>query len=383
MGFRFENDVVAQVANSFAYPCVVDSAQSFLDCAMAILHQDAVSLLSLDHVQDAEVLQAVGANIMQLHPIRDRLRGYEGPHLRCCCYIAFQDKDLNSAKDLQLESFTTIERASLFALSHKFYKQAYLWITRNTQQPSKPFCRRVFDILLREGQPSGGYPVGFHFDSLSKKSEKDIILLIEQVAHHANDEDIVALLNGSEFPAAIDIFDTLIPFLRYSRQVLYSPLFINGGRSIPSDVVIHGYNPLFVWAWMAMLPRRTMTSSNPFASDRALRNRWLSKLIACGLDPNVPCSCSGPLLHTMVELLPVARVMSGTWQDVAEDVINSLIEHGADLDQRGPKGTPFETANHLLTRIEDMDYLRYHTQHHLDVREIRISSLITILQNAE
>lgn len=109
------SNTTIRLAKAISRSVPIDWALAFLACALADIpaHVELVSsranALQVDCVKDA-----LASRLMQLHPVRARLRTYEAPLPACKCYMRYMESDLT----YEGHNFHPAQRANLVAMAH-------------------------------------------------------------------------------------------------------------------------------------------------------------------------------------------------------------------------------------------------------------------------
>lgn len=384
-----EHDRAENIAYTLAQPHIVDTGKSFIDCAVGSLHQTFQSLSLHEIEQVPRLKDALGTTLMLLHPWRDSLRSFHGPHIRCECYPHYGNNSFSTVEEFDLSAFNFAERQCLFALTHRMFEHAGVWITQSGQPARETFCHRVFAILLDCCHPSSHYSGSFRADFMLEHGTY-VDQVVDNIAHCLKDEQIISLLTSRNEALAIRIFTRLEPSLRVrNRPSWLNKPFVHASLvSLPPQVFRYGYNIIFVWACTVSFTQ----FHNKAEYDNRQRQVWLSKLVHCGWNLNTQCSWFGPLLHTVIELLPACKEdtdgisvdgynITQKLLDVTK-LIHLLLQEGASLRTRGPRGTPSETAcklrHEFAQRISDSPLVPYYSRHWLHCHSL-MSHVIDIL----
>ncbi|KAK5080021.1 hypothetical protein LTR70_009031 [Exophiala xenobiotica] len=330
-----------RLAKAISGSVPIDWVLAFLACALADLpaHLELVSP-RVDALKVEYVENALASRLMQLHPIRARLRTYEAPLSACKCIMAYPEWDLT----FDGHNFDSAQRANLVAMAHE-------WL-------------ELFSLNTVHDPPAANGTEAIFYERCIKwlliprinADEKHLLLVLARLAGYVDDTvlvDIILAPTGFSNRALA----VLCPGLRTrgSSRILHNlvahpryPLALQGMSNSASNRIMnvasitsYGYNLLLPWVWCRF--------EKYHLNAGGLMDEMLTILLRSGLDVNAPCSIFGPPAHTLVETVVAYH---NVYVKQFEDILRCLIRHGADMDVHGPHGTVLDTARWTLRKQE-------------------------------
>jgi len=364
-----------RLAKTLSGSIPIDRGLAFLACALADLpaHVDFVSPRA-KALQVGCVKDALSSHLMQLHPIRTRLRTYEAPLPACKCYTYYADSDLT----YDGHNFQPAQRANFVAMAHRWPELFSLDPIHDppaTNGTEAVFYERCIKWILLPPLPSYNFP---------DADEKHLLLVLTRLAEYVEEG---LLINVIVEPT--DFLDKALAVIcprlrtRGSTRTLRTPIefpsyvgVASGGIRNIATISSYGYNLLLPWIW------RTQGKGLLGAGEQM--DETLMMLLSSGLDINAPCSKLGPPAHTLVETIVAYRCYGAEfYDDQYIDILSCLIRHGADMNVRGPHGTVLDTARWTLRKQELGQYemFSYSTYHGRKQRYVEATlGIIKMLQ---
>lgn len=368
------NETAIRLAEAFSGSVPTDWSLAFLACAVANLpaHIELVSprenALNIDCVKDA-----LASRMMQLHPVRVRLRTFEAPVPGCRCYLRYAEWDPTYAG----HDFQPAQRASLVAMTHEWPELLSLDAIcdpRAADSTEAVFCRRCIDWILfpRLDLPTINGPIRQY---VTDADEKHLLLALTRLAKCVDETSLTSVVMqptrfGNKALAVVCPRLRMLEATRTLRIPLeFHPRWTPGGMRHLNSVTSYGFNLLLPWVWH--VPEKD------FLNAGELRDETLRVLLNSGLDINSPCSKFGPPAHTLAETVVAYEAI---YNEQFVDILRCLARHGADMNVMGPHGTVLDTARRTLRKQELGQYELFVPFHYIGYEKWYIEATLGIIE---
>jgi len=354
------NETAMRLAEAFTGSVPTDWSLAFLACAVANLpaHIELVSprenALNIDCVKDA-----LASRMMQLHPVRIRLRTFEAPLPGCRCYLQYAEWDPAYTG----HDFQPAQRANLVAMTHEWPELFSLDAIRDPSAADSTeavFYQRCIDWILFPASAKTYY--NSVRQDVTDADEKHLLLALTRLAKYVDETSLTrAVVQPTKFGnKALAVVCPRLRTLGATRILRAQPWVYSewtpGNMRHITFTTSYGFNLLLPWVWHI--------SEKGSLNAGELMDETLTVLLDSGLDINSPCSEFGPPAHTLAETVVAYR---RKYRGQFVDILRCLARHGADMNVMGPHGTVLDTARRTLRKQElgqyelfvPLTYIRY------------------------
>lgn len=225
-----------------------DLTLAFLACALADLpaHIELVSPRA-DALKVGCMEDALASRLVQLHPVRARLRTYEAPLPACKCRTYYAASDLT----YDGHDFTAAQRANLVAIAHEWPELFSLNSIHDppaTNGTEAVFYERCIKWVLLS-------PLSRR--NVSDADEKHLLLVLTGLAEYVEETLLIhVILQSTKFLNKALSVVCLRLVTRGPTRTLRTPIECHGLASAGirdiASISSYGYNLLLPWVWRAI-----------------------------------------------------------------------------------------------------------------------------------